>query len=338
MPKALITGVAGQDGSYLAELLIEKGYETWGLVHAGSGTSTSLIDHLLGQTGSGVLRLVEGDLTDEDRLTSVIHDIQPDEIYNLAAQTFVPTAYERPTYTADVNGLGPVRILHAIRGMEHPARFYQASSCEMFGEVTEVPQSEETPFRPRNPYATGKLLAYWSIRDFRKTYGTFACNGICFNHESPRRSQHFVTRKITIAAARIKLGLQDKLMLGNLDALKDWGFAGDYVEAMWLMLQQDTPDDYVLSSGESHTVREFLDEVFGTLDLDWHDYVEVDPGFYRPVENMHLQGDSSKAERVLGWRPKHSFRDLAKMMTEADLKLISSDSSFGADNKRKPIG
>jgi GDPmannose 4,6-dehydratase len=338
LPKALITGVTGQDGSYLAELLLEKGYDVWGLVRAGSTTTTARIDHLLDGARVNALQLVEGDLTDDERLTGVIHDLQPDEIYNFAAQAFIPVAYERPAYTADVNGTGVLRLLHAIRTMENPARLYQASSCEMFGQVTEVPQNENTEFRPKNPYATAKLLAYWSIHDFRETYGTFACNGICFNHDSPRRSPNFVTRKITLAAARIKLGQQKKLMLGNLEARKDWGFAGDYVEAAWMMLQQDAPDDFVLSSGESHSVKEFLDEVFGLLNLDWNDYVEIDSRFYRPAENMNLEGDSSKAARILGWERKHSFKDIAKMMTESDLKLVSSGANDGPDLLRTAIG
>jgi len=336
--KALITGVTGQDGSYLAELLVDKGYEVWGLVRANSGSSTARIDHLLNDSSVGSLHLVDGDLINDDRLTSIIQDIQPDEVYNFAAQSFIPIAYDRPAYTADVNGVGPLRLLNAIRRMGRPARFYQASSCEMFGQVTEVPQNENTDFRPKNPYATAKLLAYWSIHDFRETYGTFACNGICFNHDSPRRSPNFVTRKITLGAALIKLGRQDELMLGNLEARKDWGFAGDYVEAAWLMLQQDRPDDFVLSSGESHSVKEFLDEVFGYLDLDWHDYVKIDPSFFRPTENLHLEGDSSKARRMLGWRPKHSFKDLAKMMTESDLKLVSSGTTDEQDLLRTTIG
>jgi GDPmannose 4,6-dehydratase len=327
MTRAFITGITGQDGSYLAEFLLEKGYEVFGLVRRSASLNTSRIDHLLDQENRSRIKLVNGDLTDGSRLTSVLKDIRPHEVYNLGAQSHVGVSFESPVYTVDANATGTMRLLEAVRAMPQPARFYQASSSEMYGRVAEVPQTERTPFHPRSPYACSKVFGYWQAVNYREAYGVFTCNGILFNHESPRRGETFVTRKITRAAARIKLGLQDKLYLGNLDAKRDWGFAGDYVEAMWLMLQQDEPDDFVIATGETHTVREFLDEVFGFLELDWSEHVEIDPQFFRPAEVDLLLGDSSKARSVLEWRPRVSFRELARMMAESDLELAQVESS-----------
>ena len=322
MKKALITGITGQDGSYLAELLLEKGYQVWGLIRRSSSFHTGRIDHLYKDPHEqSSLRLVYGDLTDGSNLSAIIGEIKPDEVYNLGAQSHVRVSFDMPIFTVDTDGLGTLRVLEAIRSCDKPARFYQASSSEMYGKVVETPQTEKTAFHPRSPYGCAKVYSFYQTVNYREAYGLFACNGIMFNHESPRRGETFVTRKITRAATRIKLGLQEKLYLGNLDANRDWGFAGDYVEAMWLMLQQDKPDDYVIATGRSHSVKEFVAEVFSYLDLDWADHVEIDPRYLRPSEVDLLQGDASKARRVLGWEPKVGFKDLARMMTDADMKI-----------------
>jgi len=326
MKKALVTGITGQDGSYLAELLLEKGYQVWGVVRRSSSFHTGRIDHLYKDPHEEArLRLVYGDLTDGGNLSAMLNEIEPDEVYNLGAQSHVRVSFDTPIYTVNTDALGTLRLLEAIRGTEKPAKFYQASSSEMYGSVVETPQTEKTPFYPRSPYGCAKVYAFWQTVNYREAYELFACNGILFNHESPRRGETFVTRKITRAATRIKLGLQDKLYLGNLDAKRDWGFAGDYVEGMWLMLQHDTADDYVLATGETHSVREFLDEVFGYLDLDWQKYVEIDPRYYRPTEVDFLQGDAGKARKVLKWEPKITFEGLAKMMTDADMRLAEHE-------------
>jgi GDPmannose 4,6-dehydratase len=322
MKKALITGITGQDGSYLVELLLKQDYQVWGVLRRSSSFHTGRIDHLYKDPHERPpLRLVYGDLTDGSNLSMLMNEIQPDEVYNLGAQSHVRVSFDTPIYTVDTDALGTLRLLEAIRTMKKPAKFYQASSSEMYGKVVEIPQTEKTPFYPRSPYGCAKVYSYWQTLNYREAYGLFACNGILFNHESPRRGETFVTRKITRAAARIKLGLQDKLYLGNLDAKRDWGYAGDYVEAMWLMLQQDRPEDFVIATGQNHPVREFLDEVFGYLDLDWHEYVEIDRRYYRPAEVDVLLGDPSKAKRVLGWEPKVTFKELARMMADADMEI-----------------
>ncbi|MGA2172133.1 MAG: GDP-mannose 4,6-dehydratase [Sedimentisphaerales bacterium] len=326
MKKALVTGITGQDGSYLTELLLKKGYEVWGIIRRSSSFHTGRIDHLYKDPHEQPpLRLVYGDLTDGGNLFSIVNEIQPDEVYNLGAQSHVKVSFETPIYTTNTDALGTLRLLEAVRAAKKPAKFYQASSSEMYGKVVEIPQTEKTPFYPRSPYACAKAYSFWQTVNYREAYKLFACNGILFNHESPRRGETFVTRKITRAAARIKLGLQDKLYLGNLDAKRDWGYAGDYVESMWLILQQDKPDDYVIATGVSHSVREFLDEVFGYLKLDWHKYVEVDPKYFRPTEVDVLQGDATKAAKVLGWKPKTTFKALAEMMTDADMKIAQQE-------------
>jgi GDPmannose 4,6-dehydratase len=326
MKKALVTGITGQDGSYLAELLLARGYEVWGIIRRSSSFHTGRIDHLYQDPHQQPkLRLVYGDLTDGGNLSALLNDIKPDEVYNLGAQSHVRVSFDQPIYTANVDALGTLRVLEAIRMMSKPAKFYQASSSEMYGKVVETPQTEKTPFYPRSPYGCAKVYAFWQTVNYREAYNLFACNGILFNHESPRRGETFVTRKITRAATRIKLGLQEKLYLGNLDAKRDWGFAGDYAEAMWLMMQQDTADDFVIATGETHSVREFLDEVFGYLELDWQKYVEVDPRYYRPTEVDLLLGDASKAKKILGWQSKITFKALAKMMTDADMRLAKHE-------------
>ncbi len=326
MKKALVTGITGQDGSYLVELLLEKDYEVWGVLRRSSSFHTSRIDHLYKDPHEKPrLRLVYGDLTDGGNLSTIVNDIKPDEVYNLGAQSHVRVSFDTPIYTVNTDGLGTLRLLEAIRKMDKPAKFYQASSSEMYGKAVESPQTEETPFYPRSPYGCAKVYSFWQTVNYREAYGLFACNGILFNHESPRRGETFVTRKITRAATRIKLGLQDKLYLGNLDAKRDWGFAGDYVETMWLMLQQEKSDDYVIATGESHSVREFLDEVFGHLDLDWQKYVEIDTRYLRPTEVDCLLGDASKAKKVLKWEPKVTFKELAKMMTDADMEIAKRE-------------
>ena len=326
MKKALITGITGQDGSYLAELLLQKDYHVWGIVRRSSSFSTGRIEHLYKDPhNQPELRLVYGDLTDGGNLSTILKDIKPDEVYNLGAQSHVRVSFDMPIYTANTDALGTLRLLEAIRSMDKPAKFYQASSSEMYGKVVETPQTEKTPFYPRSPYGCSKVYAFWQTVNYREAYGLFACNGILFNHESPRRGETFVTRKITRAATRIKLGLQDKLYLGNLDAKRDWGFAGDYVEAMWLMLQQEKADDFVIATGETHSVREFLDEVFGHLGLDWHKYVEIDKRYLRPTEVDLLLGDAGKARKILKWKPKVTFKALAKMMTDADMQLAEHE-------------
>jgi len=327
MKKALITGITGQDGSYLADLLIEKGYEVHGIIRRASSFNTSRIDHLYQDPHiSGVrLFLHHGDLCDSLNLTRLIDRIGPEEIYHLGAQSHVRVSYDIPENTGDITALGTIRILEALRESRVQARFYQASSSEMFGKVQAVPQTETTPFWPRSPYAVAKVYAYWATVNYRESYGMHASNGILFNHESPRRGETFVTRKITRAATRIKLGLQEKLYLGNLDAQRDWGFAGDYVEAMWLMLQQEEPDDYVISTDETHSVREFCEKVFGRLDLDYRDFVEIDPRYFRPAEVDLLLGSSKKARSKLAWQPRVSFDELVALMVESDLELARKE-------------
>ncbi len=326
MKKALITGITGQDGSYLTELLLEKDYHVWGIVRRSSSFHTGRIDHLYKDPHQrSRLKLIYGDLTDGGNLSTIMNEVKPDEVYNLGAQSHVRVSFDTPIYTVDTDAVGTLRLLEAIRDMKTPAKFYQASSSEMYGKVVEKPQTETTPFYPRSPYACAKVYSFWQTVNYREAYNIFACNGILFNHESPRRGETFVTRKITRAATRIKLGLQNKLYLGNLDAKRDWGFAGDYVESMWLMLQQESADDYVVATGESHSVREFLSEVFGYLDLDWEEHVEIDPRYFRPTEVDFLQGDSSKARKVLGWKPKVTFKELAKIMTDADMQIAERE-------------
>jgi GDPmannose 4,6-dehydratase len=320
--KALITGITGQDGSYLTELLLGRGYDVYGVIRRASTFNTERIDHIYQDPHESGrrLRLLYGDLNDASSLNKILRDVQPDEIYNLGAQSHVRVSFDIPEYTAEVGALGTLRLLEAIRetGLRG-TRFYQASSSELFGKVQEVPQRETTPFYPRSPYGVAKLYAYWVTVNYRESYELFACNGVLFNHESERRGETFVTRKITRAAAAIKLGLQNKLYLGNLDAKRDWGHAKDFVEAMWLMLQQDEADDYVIATGETHSVREFLDEAFGRLDLDWKQFVEIDPRYFRPTEVDLLVGDASKARRKLGWEPKITFKELVRTMVDADL-------------------
>ncbi len=322
--RALITGITGQDGSYLTELLLNKGYDVYGIIRRASTFNTERIDHLYQDPHiQGTrLHLVYGDLNDASSLNKILRDVEPDEIYNLGAQSHVRVSFDIPEYSAEVGALGTLRLLEAIRetGLQQ-TRFYQASSSELYGKVQEVPQRETTPFYPRSPYAVAKLYAYWITVNYRESYNLFACNGILFNHESPRRGETFVTRKITRAAAAIKLGQQSKLYLGNLDAKRDWGFAGDYVEAMWLMMQQEAPEDFVIATGETYSVRQFLDEAFGYLDLDWKEFVEIDPRYFRPAEVDLLIGDSTRARQRLGWEPKVSFRELVRMMVDSDLAL-----------------
>ncbi|MFZ5816087.1 MAG: GDP-mannose 4,6-dehydratase [Bacillota bacterium] len=319
MPKALITGVTGQDGSYLAEFLLDKGYEVYGLVRR---TSSPNLERLQGCLDR--IRLVEGDLSDQASLFHLVREIQPDEIYNLAAQSFVATSWKQPLLTADVTALGATRLLEAIRQVNPKIRYYQASSSEMFGKVQAVPQTESTPFYPRSPYGVAKLYGHWITVNYRESFGLYAASGILFNHESPRRGLEFVTRKITDAVARIKFGLAHELRLGNLEAKRDWGFAGDYVEAMWLMLQQETAADYVVATGETHTVREFVELAFQRAGLDWEKYVVIDPQFFRPAEVDLLIGDPSRARAQLGWQPKVSFPELVHMMVDADLARIEA--------------
>jgi GDPmannose 4,6-dehydratase len=323
MKKALITGITGQDGSYLAEFLLKKGYEVYGIIRRSSQFNTDRIDHLYQDIHEKNvrLRLVYGDLNDASSLNRIIKTVKPDEIYNLGAQSHVKVSFEVPEYTAEITGVGTIRLLEAIRDSGIKTRFYQASSSEMYGDVLETPQHEKTPFNPQSPYAAAKVFSYWVTVNYRNAYKMFACNGILFNHESPRRGETFVTRKITMALARIKYGLQKKLYLGNLDAKRDWGFAGDYVEAMWLMLQQSKPDDYVIATGETHSVKEFLQESFGYAGLDWKKYVEIDKRYFRPTEVDLLLGDSSKARKVLKWKPKVNFKQLVRMMVESDMEL-----------------
>ena len=322
--KALITGITGQDGSYLAELLLAKGYEVHGIIRRASTFNTGRLDSIYDDPHSGRARLFlhYGDLSDASALSRLIGKIQPDEIYNLAAQSHVRVSFDSPEYTTDIGATGTVRLLEAIRETGIRPRFYQASSSEMYGQVQEVPQTERTPFYPRSPYGCAKVYAYWITVNYRESYGMHASNGILFNHESPRRGETFVTRKITRAVAHILAGLQDKLYLGNLDAKRDWGYAREFVEAMWLMLQQDQPDDYVIATNETHSIREFLDAAFGHVGLDWKRHVEIDPRYYRPAEVDLLIGDYGKAKRKLGWEPKTKFVDLVRLMVDADIKLL----------------
>ena len=337
MKKALITGITGQDGSYLTELLLSKGYTVYGIIRRSSSFNTGRIDHIYQDPHdpNPQMRLVYGDLNDASSLNKVIRTIAPDEIYNLGAQSHVRVSFDVPEYTGEVTALGAVRLLEAIRETGVKTKFYQASSSEMYGNAA-GPQNEQTPFQPRSPYAAAKLYAHWMTVNYREGYKLFACNGILFNHESPRRGETFVSRKITKAAARIKLGQQQKLFLGNLDAKRDWGYAADYMEAIWLILQQPEPDYYVIATGETHSVRDFLDEAFGHLELDWHNHVEIDSRYYRPTEVDLLLGDSSKARHKLGWQPKVNFKDLVRMMVEADLQAESAqpnDSSSGRNHE-----
>ena len=338
MKKALITGITGQDGSYLAELLLSKDYIVYGIIRRSSSFNTGRIDHIYQDPHdpNPKLQLVYGDLNDASSLNKVIRTIAPDEIYNLGAQTHVRVSFDVPEYTGEITGLGTIRLLEAIRETGVHTKFYQASSSEMYGNAPS-PQNEQTPFRPRSPYAAAKLYAHWMTVNYREGYRLFACNGILFNHESPRRGETFVSRKITKAVARIQLGLQEKLFLGNLDAKRDWGYAADYMEAVWLMLQQEQPDDYVIATGETHSVRDFLDEAFGYVNLNWKKFVEIDPRYYRPTEVDVLLGDASKARQMLGWRPKVGLKELVRMMVEADLRgetTRSTDSSASRNHER----
>lgn len=336
MKKALITGITGQDGSYLAELLLAKGYEVHGLIRRASTFNTTRLEHLYQDPHDpeAQLFLHYGDLSDSSQLTNLIYNVQPDEIYHLAAQSHVRVSFDTPEYTGDVTGLGTTRLLEAIRLSRIQTRFYQASSSELFG-ASPPPQNEETLMRPQSPYAAAKLYAYWMVRNYREAYGIFAVNGILFNHESPRRGETFVTRKISRAVARIKLGLQQKLFLGNLEARRDWGFAPEYTEAMWLMLQQETPEDYVIATGEAHSVREYMEEAFAYVDLDWRKYVEIDLRYFRPTEVDFLLGDASKARIKLGWEPKVTFRELCQLMVEADLQELLDVKNFQALNLKR---
>lgn len=329
MKKALITGITGQDGSYLTEFLLEKGYEVHGLIRRSSTFNTDRIDHLYKDfhDPEAHMYLHYGDLSVSSHLIKLLSDIKPDEIYHLGAQSHVRVSFDMPEYTGDITGLGTLRMLEAIRKTGSKAKFYQASSSEMFGAAP-PPQNEMTPFEPQSPYAAAKVYSYYVVKNYRKAYDIFAANGILFNHESPRRGETFVTRKITRAATRIKLGLQDKLYLGNLEAKRDWGFAGDFVEAMWLILQHDKPDDYVIATGENHSVREFAAMVFQKLDLNYKGYIETDPRYFRPTEVDVLLGDSSKAQKILNWKPKISFDKLIDMMLEADLELANKEKTL----------
>lgn len=322
--KAFITGITGQDGSYLTELLLKKGYEVHGIVRRSSSLVRSRIEHLYPEHKDKNLFLHYGDLSDGTNISRLLYIIQPDEIYNLAAQSHVRISFDIPAYTADVTGVGVVRLLEAIRDSGIKPKFYQASSSEMFGKVMETPQTEKTPFHPRSPYGCAKVFAHHIVVNYRESYDLFACSGILFNHESPRRGENFVTKKITQAVAEIKNGLRDKLVLGNLDAKRDWGYAKEYVEAMWMMLQQDEPDDYVIATGETHTVAEFAEEAFKVAGLNWKDYIAFDEKFLRPAEVDLLIGDYSKAKKKLGWEPKTKFKDLVKLMVEADLKEVEN--------------
>ena len=328
---ALITGITGQDGSYLTELLLAKGYQVHGVVRRSSVFTTERIDHLYRDRHEEDVRLHlhYGDLLDASSLRRILSDVKPDEVYNLAAQSHVRTSFDQPVYTAEVVGIGSLNLLEAIRDFRDSigknTRYYQASSSEMYGKVAEIPQTEHTPFYPRSPYACAKAYAFWQAVNYREAYDLFACNGILFNHESPRRGETFVTRKITRAATRIKLGMQDALYLGNLDAKRDWGFAGDYVEAMWLMLQQEDPDDFVVATGQCHSVREFVEEAFGCLDLDWERFVKFDERYLRPTEVNMLQGDAAKARNLLGWKPRVMMPELCRMMIGADMMLAQKE-------------
>ena len=331
MKKALISGITGQDGSYLAELLLEKGYEVHGIVRRSSSFNTQRIDHIYQDPHEQKPKLFlhYGDLTDGQGITNLVLDVEPDEIYNLGAQSHVRVSFDAPAYTVNVVGIGALNVLEAARQLnkKKESRVYQASSSEMFGDVIETPQTEKTPFQPQSPYACAKVYAFHQTVNYRHGYDMFAANGILFNHESPRRGETFVTRKITRAATRIKLGLQEKLYLGNLDAKRDWGYAKDYVEGMWMMLQHDTPDDFVLATGETQTIRQFLDFTFESLDLDWNKYVEIDPRYFRPTEVNLLLGDPSKAKKELGWEAKTSCKQLAELMVSHDLELAKQEAA-----------
>ncbi len=332
MSRALITGITGQDGSYLAELLLKKGYEVHGVIRRSSTFNTSRIDHLYRDPHllGTKLFLHYGDLADSVQMIKLLYDLEPEEIYNLGAQSHVRVSFDIPEYTGDVTGLSTVRILEAVReaGLERRVRYYQASSSEMFGAVAEIPQTETTPFHPRSPYGCAKVFAYWLTVNYRESYNLHANNGILFNHESPRRGETFVTRKVTQAASRIKVGLQDKLYLGNLDAQRDWGYAPEFVEAMWTMLQQDNPDDYVIATNETHSVKEFCIEAFSRVDLDWEKYVEYDKRYERPAEVNLLKGNPAKAKKQLNWEPKVTFKDLVRIMVDADLEVAKNEKTF----------
>ncbi len=324
MPKkALITGITGQDGSYLTELLLAKGYEVHGIIRRSSTFNTGRIEHIYIDPHEPKVNLFlhYGDLNDGGQLSNLVYNIHPDEIYNLGAQTHVRVSFDMPEFTGDITGIGTTRLLEAVRRSGIKTKFYQAGSSEMFGDAPS-PQNEDTPFRPRSPYAAAKVYAHWMVKNYREGYGMFASNGILFNHESPRRGETFVTRKITRAVARIKYGLQDKLYLGNLEAKRDWGYAPDYVDAMWLMLQQETPDDFVIATGESHSVKEFLQEAFSYAGLDWQPYVAIDSRYFRPTEVEFLQGDAAKAKKILGWQPKVGFKELVRKMVDADIMAL----------------
>ena len=342
MKRALVTGITGQDGSYLSELLLAKGYEVHGIVRRSSTFNTDRIDHLYQDPHEAGVRLFlhYGDLCDGTGLRRVLERACPDEVYNLGAQSHVKVSFEEPEYTADADALGTLRLLESLRDYTdrtgHAVRFYQAGSSEMFG-ATPPPQHEETPFHPRSPYGVSKVAAHWYSVNYRESYGLFICNGILFNHESPRRGETFVTRKVTRAAARIKHGLQNKLYLGNLDAVRDWGFAGDYVEAMWLMLQQEKPDDYVIATGEAHSVQQLVEEAFGRLGLDWQQHVLLDPRYRRPAEVDNLRGDASKAARLLGWKPRVKFHELIAMMIDSDLKLAAQERTLTDAGHHVPL-
>ncbi len=324
--RALVTGITGQDGSYLAELLLAKEYEVFGLVRRSSSKNFERIESLIDD-----IHLVEGDLTDQSSLDSVIHEVQPDEVYNMAAQSFVPASWNQAVLTGDVTGLGVMRVLEALRKHRPQAKFLQASSSEMFGKVRETPQTEKTPFYPRSPYGVAKVFGHYITVNYRESYGLFACSAIGFNHESPRRGLEFVTRKVTHQVARIKCGLSKKLLMGNLDSKRDWGFAGDYVRGMWLILQQPEPEDFVLATGKTHSVRDLLEAAFDAAGLDWQKYVEIDPKLIRPAEVDSLCGNATKAHDKLGWKPRVSFEELIKMMVDADLDTIrKSDNLAGA--------
>jgi len=329
MKRALINGITGQDGSYLAELLLPKGYEVHGIKRRSSSFNTARIDNILTDWHEREARLFLhfADLSDSTSLIKLLCQIQPDEIYHLGAQSHVKVSFEIPEYTGDITALGTIRLLEAIRVIDFKTKFYQASSSEMFGTTPEYPQRETTPFRPSSPYACSKVYAHWMTVNYRESYGLFACNGILFNHESPRRGETFVSRKITRGVARIRAGLQEKLYMGNLDAKRDWGYTPEYVDAMWRMMQLDRPDDFIVATGETHSVREFLETAFAYAGLDWEKYVEIDPRYFRPVEVDHLQGDASKAERILGWRPKVMFHELVRLMVDSDTQLLEDQLS-----------
>jgi GDPmannose 4,6-dehydratase len=339
--RALITGITGQDGSYLAELLLAKGYEVHGLIRRSSSFNTDRIDHIYQDphAPNPKLSLHYGDLTDGSCLRELLSHCKPTEVYNLGAQSHVRVSFDMPVYTVQTDAVGTISMLEAIRDLEqgtgYPVKFYQASSSEMFGKVVETPQKETTPFHPRSPYACAKVFSYWQVVNYRESYGMFGVNGILFNHESPRRGETFVTRKVTRAATRIKVGLQSKLYMGNLDAKRDWGFAGDYVEAMWLMLQQEKPEDFVIATGETHSVREWIEECFNLLGMDWKKYVETDQRYMRPAEVDLLLGDPSKAKKLLKWEPRVKFKELAKMMIDTDLKLAEREKVLHEHEKGK---